>query len=594
ANKWFDLMPDQRVPPDDWLHWTKGSMTWNTMCADCHSTYLEKNYDPVSDTYQTEWQIIDVSCEACHGPGQQHMAYVNSSDYQRGERVPGSYMYLTAGLSSHAQVEQCARCHVRRGQISEVYDHSGELLDHYLPDALSPGTYYHDGQILDEDYVYGSFVQSKMYRNQVRCTNCHNPHSLELTFEGNALCGQCHEPTTYDTPDHHFHPMDTESSQCVNCHMPGRYYMVNDFRRDHSFRIPRPDLSIRYDTPNACNGCHDDQSAEWAARAVENWYGPERPPHYSTVMTAAYAGEAGAIQDLIAMIGDTSQPDIVKASAMGILGEVPTEAAAQTIIGALQNADALIRYSAINALGAYPVEQRYRWLSPLLNDPVRAVRTQAAYQLADITEDDFSPAVKTAFQAAKTEYESILRVQADFPTGQLMQGQYYHRMGEIEQAAAAYEAAIRQDPYLPQPYFNLGNLYYGEGDYPAAVEAFQHVIRLDSQAVDAYYSLGLLQAERGAFAEAAGFLERAARLSGQPRYYYNWGLALQNLERPRQAEEAFRAGLAIAPRDESLLYALAVLYVQGQQKDRARPLVEQLLRLNPQQPEYRQLQQMVR
>jgi tetratricopeptide (TPR) repeat protein len=591
--KWFDLMPGQRVPPDDWLHWTKGSMTWNTMCADCHSTYLEKNYDPATDAFATEWQIIDVSCEACHGPGRPHLDYVNSPDYQRGERVNGSYMYLTADLSSFEQVEQCARCHVRRGPISEVFDHSGELLDHYVPDALSPGLYHADGQILDEVYVYGSFLQSKMYRHQVKCTNCHNAHSLELKFVGNDLCGQCHEAKTYDTPDHHFHPLDTESSQCVSCHMPGKYYMVNDFRRDHSFRIPRPDLSLRYETPNACNGCHDDQSAAWAARAVNDWYGPERPPHYSTIMTAAYAGEAGAVQDLIAMLGDTSQPEIVQASAVKFLGDVPTQAAAQAIVRALTHDDALIRYSAVNALASYPPEQRYNWLTPLLRDPVLAVRSHAAYQLADIPAEDFSPTFKAAFNEAKAEYESTLRVQADFPTGQVMQGQYYHRMGELERAAAAYREAIRQDPYLPQPYFNLANLYYEQGDYPAAIAAFREVIRVDSQAVDAYYSLGLLQAELGDLAQAAANLGQAARRGANPRYYYNWGLALQNLQRPQQAATAFQAGLALAPNDEALLYALAVLYVQQEQNEQARPIVERLLRINPQPAEYRQLQQMV-
>lgn len=587
--KWFSLMPAERLAPDDWLHWSKGSMTWNTMCADCHSTYLEKNFDEPTNTYNTRWEIIDVSCEACHGPGRQHMVYANSSAYERGEKVDGSYMYLTAGLTNKEQVEQCARCHSRRGQISEVFDHSGVLMDHYVPSTLSPGLYHPDGQILDEVYVYGSFLQSKMYRNQVRCTDCHNAHSLELKAVGNELCGKCHEKEKYDTPAHHFHTQGTEGASCINCHMPGKYYMGNDFRRDHSFRVPRPDLSVQYGTPNSCTGCHSDKSPEWAAEAVRRWYGPERAPHFSDILTAARSGAASAIPGLVEMVGDTSQPEIVQATAVEIMGNVPTPETNRKVIEALQNDNPLIRYSAVNAMGRFSVEDRLRHLAPLLRDSVRAVRTQAAYQLADINESLFPGEEKTAFQQAKQEFEGVLNVQADFPSGQLMRGQYYHKMGNLEQAARAYREAIRQDPYLPQPYANLANLYYAQGNAQEAQRQFEQVIRLDSNAIEAHYSLGLLLAELQNLAAAEPHLGKAAQLSGNPRYFYNWGLSLQNLKRPAAAEKAFREGLGIEPDSEALLYALAVLYIQQEEKGKARPIVNRLLQINPQNGDYRNL-----
>ncbi|MCB0568732.1 MAG: tetratricopeptide repeat protein [Phaeodactylibacter sp.] len=585
-NKWFSLQPGERHAPDDWLHWTKGSMTWNTMCADCHSTYLEKNYDEASNTFDTQWRFIDVSCEACHGPGKKHMVYANSSAYKRGERVKGSYMYLTAGISSKEHVEECARCHARRGQISEVFNHSGELMDHYTPSTLAPGLYHPDGQILDEVYVYGSFLQSKMYRRNVRCSSCHNPHSLKLKAVGNALCGQCHVKEKYDTPEHHFHEQSTDGAACINCHMPGKYYMGNDFRRDHSFRIPRPDLSALYGTPNSCNGCHGDKTPEWAAEAVRKWYGPERPPHFSPALAAARSGDLAALPALMAMVGDTSQPEIVQATVVDILAEAPGPEADQKIITALQNGNPLIRYSAVNAMGRFSVENRLRYLAPLLRDSVRAVRTQAAYQLADIDEQLFQGEERKAFGQAKTEFEGVLKAQADFPTGQLMRGQYYHKMGRLEQAAQAYQEAIRQDPYLPQPYFNLANLYYTQGKGPQAKTAFEQLLRLDSSSVEAHYSLGLLLAEMQNLAEAEPHLGRAARLSNNPRYYYNWGLTLQNLNRPAAAENAFQQGLAIDANSEALLYALAVLYIQQQRTDLAGPVVSRLLELSPDNPDY--------
>ena len=588
-NKWFGLMPGQRIATDDWLHWSRGSMTWNAMCADCHSTYLEKNFDEQTDTYDTQWSIIDVSCEACHGPGKQHQIYVNASAYKRGEKTPGSYLHLTAALNNKQQVEECARCHSRRGQISEVFDHSGVLMDHYVPSTLAPGLYHADGQILDEVYVYGSFLQSKMYRRNVKCTDCHNPHSLKLKAVGNELCGQCHVKEKYDTPEHHFHAQNTDGAACINCHMPGKYYMGNDFRRDHSFRVPRPDLSVQYGVPNSCSGCHNDKSPEWAAEAVRQWYGPERAPHFSTVLAAARAGDLSAIPGLIAMVGDTSQPDIAQATAVEILGDVPAQETNQKVIEALQNSNSLIRYSAVNAMGRFSLEDRLRYLTPLLRDSVRAVRTQAAYQLADIDEALFQGDERKAFQQAKKEFENVLKVQADFPAGQLMRGQYYHKMGELELAAKAYQEAIRQDPYLPQPHFNLANLYYAQGNVQEAKKQFERAIRADSNYVEAHYSLGLLLAEMQIMSEAEAQLGIAASLSGNPRYYYNWGLTLQNLNRPAEAEKAFRQGLAISPENEELLYALAVLYIQQQQGPKAQPIVYRLLQINPENRDYQNL-----
>ncbi|NJM94901.1 MAG: hypothetical protein HC842_09750 [Cytophagales bacterium] len=276
-NRWFDLYPQVDIDPGEWLHWGRGAMNWNTMCADCHSTQVDKNFDPASESYQTRFAEVSVGCEACHGPGETHVKAMQSGakDY-----APEKDLYLTAGLSSRAQVDQCARCHARRQQLDEPYDHSGQLLDHYLPEILRDDLYHPDGQIDDEDYVYGSFVQSKMYHQGVKCSDCHQPHRLELKLTGNVLCLQCHNKEQLDGPQHHFHPRESAGATCVNCHMPGKYYMGNDFRRDHSFRVPRPDQSVAYGAPNACTGCHQDQTDEWASAKVRQWYGPQRKPHF--------------------------------------------------------------------------------------------------------------------------------------------------------------------------------------------------------------------------------------------------------------------------------------------------------------------------
>ena len=588
-NKWFDLQPEQRYAPDDWMHWTGRSMTWNTMCADCHSTNLQKNYFPEQDSFHTTWSIIDVSCESCHGPGRQHLAYVTSANYQKGQRVPGAFMYQTTDQTSQEQVEACARCHAFRSQHSLAFSHGEDLLDSYVPELLRPGIYHPDGQILEEVYVYGSFLQSKMYRNNVKCSDCHNPHSLELKAVGNALCGQCHDPKQYDVPAHHFHEVNTDGDQCINCHMPGKYYMVNDFRRDHSFRVPRPDLTVRYGTPNACNQCHTDKSAEWAADAVVDWYGPERAAHYSDALAAANTGDPTVMPELIQMAADTGVGEIVRATAVWLLSSSGDQQGQGTIVGSLSNPDPLIRYTAVNALSTFPQEDRLRYLLPLVADSIRSIRAAAAYQLADVPEALIPKARKEAFASAMEEYETVLDMQSDFPSGRLQKGQYYHKKGDLGMAEEMYRHAIDIDPYFPQPHINLANLYYQRGDLEKAEAAFRDAIEVDSTNGEAYYSLGLLLAERNRLPEAEPFMQRAAALTGNPRHYYNWGLTLQNLGRPREAEQAYLTALTAYPDEEYLLYALAVLYLQQQQPGKAQPIVYRLLQLDPQNQQYQGL-----
>lgn len=589
AKKWFDLMPDDRQQSDDWLHWTGGSMTWNTMCADCHSTYLEKNFDELSDSYDSQWSIIDVSCEACHGPGEQHVAYVKSSGFKSDQKILGSHLKLTSNIDNKQQVDECGRCHARRGPLSEVFDHSGVMMDHYLPTILRPGLYHADGQILDEVYVYGSFLQSKMYRNDVKCTNCHNPHSMELLFEDNKLCTQCHVPNKYDVTEHHFHKEGTEAADCKSCHMPGKIYMGNDFRHDHSFRVPRPDLSAKYNTPNACNGCHDDQSSEWAAKAVETWYGPDRQEHFSDILVPAQNGDLQALPGLISMVGDTSKPAIAQATAIWLLGQINVQEANQKVIEALKHELPMIRYSAVNAMENVSTENKLRHLTSLLRDSVKAIRTQTAYVMADVSEQSLSENQKMDFLKATKEYLEVMKIQADFPAGQLQRGQYYHKKNDFLAAEKAYLEVLRQDPYMSQAHFNLANLYYQQQELDKAQVAFENVIRLQPNSVEAYYSLGLLQAELQNLEGAAKNLGKAAQLSGNPRYYYNWGLTLQNSQKMDEAEKAYKKGLSINPDSEAILNALTILYMQQNRKNDAQPLILQLLQINPNNPQYQNL-----
>ena len=258
--KWFYLPPpdvDYKLEPSDPLHWTGITQRWNTSCAVCHSTNLERNFDSITGHYRTKFSEIDVSCEACHGPGSLHVELAENRKIFW-DREHGFGLAKLKGGSNVPQVESCAPCHSRRSEICSGQVAGNRFDDFHALQLLSSPVYFDDGQIRDEDYVYGSFIQSKMYHNGIRCTDCHDPHSTKLKFDDNRLCTSCHQHSAgkYDSPNHHHHEAGTEGASCVACHMPETTYMELDARRDHSLRVPRPDLSVKFGTPNACTGCH--------------------------------------------------------------------------------------------------------------------------------------------------------------------------------------------------------------------------------------------------------------------------------------------------------------------------------------------------
>jgi predicted CXXCH cytochrome family protein len=540
--RWFDLYPDQEIPPTDWLHWTRAAQNWNGMCAECHSTNLKKNYDPETQTYATTWSEIDVSCEACHGPGSRHVAWAGIQPMARPEIDDFGLVVATGGISSARQVELCAPCHSRRSEFVDN-DHTGAaLLDIVRPSILEEGLYYADGQILDEVYVWGSFTQSKMYANDVRCSNCHDVHSLKLRFEGNALCLQCHRADAYDTPEHHFHKkvVDGKASDgalCVKCHMPERTYMGIDERADHSLRIPRPDLSRAIGTPNACSqgGCHADKPLQWSVDAYTKWYGQAKKPHYGTTLAAGREGLPEARDEVIRLAGDQLYPAIVRATALSLLRNYPGDESTRAMAVALADPEGLVRYTALSNLGARDQAELIRLVAPLLFDPLRAVRMEAAVLLADAPDDQLEPYQREARATALTEYRQAMAHNLDFAFAGHNLGNLAARLGDAATAEKYYRTAIAIDDLFYPAKANLAVILNSEGRNEEAEALLRSILENDPEQYETAYSLGLLLAELGRYTEAEALLARAA--AGMPDH-----------EGARRNLEAIRAYLAqVAP-----------------------------------------------
>lgn len=596
-DEWFALNPEEDIVHGDWLHWTGGAMNWNTMCADCHSTNLKQNYFPEADSFHTTWSEINVGCEACHGAGGDHVAFMHSDEASQAtlDRIRED-LKLTGASTQDQILNQCASCHSLREKLTPVYPHDGEYLDHYHPNLPHPDAYFPDGQIRDEVYVFASFLQSKMYKEGVRCNDCHNPHTLELhlSVEDNQLCMQCHEPK-YNDPGHHFHEVETKGAQCISCHMPGRYYMEVDFRHDHSFRVPRPDLSVRFGSPNACNDCHQDKSAEWAARAVEKWHGEERPEHHSETWLLADSIGSGAIPELTRLLQDTSQNAIVRATTAWYLGQFPAPENAEILARYLQDSSAMVRSSAIRAIANLPEEMRNVNIQVAFADPVRSVRIGAARARPEWTPMDVSSNIRPYLTRAREEYREYLLINQYFPAGQMNLGLFYESSGKTQKAIEAYEAALRKDGYFNAARMNLAFLYNQTGQNQNAYDLFQKVIRQEPDFGPAHYYLALLKAEQDDIKGALPHFEQAARLMpDNGRVRYNWAISLQTLQLPEEAEKVYRSALRIEPGNPDYMYGLITLYLQQAQYDKALPLAEDLVSMYPQNQQFQQMHQMIR
>jgi tetratricopeptide (TPR) repeat protein len=586
---WYRLPPYEVKGPDDWLHWTKGGQTWNAMCAECHSTRLVKGYDPDRDTYQTTWAEIDVGCEACHGPGSLHVAWADKPPLAR-RKVPDYALTVrTRDLDPSEQITLCAPCHARRFQLGDNPHAGGELLDVMVPQVLREGLYYPDGQILEEDYVYGSFVQSKMYHRGVRCSDCHDVHSLKRHKEKNELCTQCHRAEDYDTPKHHFHKKEhngqpSDGYLCVKCHMPGRTYMGIDYRPDHSLRVPRPDLSAKLGTPNACSaqGCHADKPLSWNIEHYNKWYGESRKPHYGTVLAAGREQKPEAEADLIRLAEDPLLPAIVRASALELLRSYPTPASHAALAKALEENDALIRYTAIRSLEYFDEETRLKRIAPKLYDPVRAIRNEAAMMLSALPAEKLRKDDRDTFRKELEEYRQSMLYNADLPAQRYNLGNLAANLGDDQSAISAYQKAIAIDDQFYPAKVNLAMLYNRQGNNREAEKLLRDVVAQNPELYEVDYSLGLLLAELQKYQDAAVYLRRAS--VGMPDYgraQYNLGQVLLILNQPDQAEAALKKALALEPLNRDFFAALANAYLNSGQTDKARKLATETLKTYP-------------
>jgi predicted CXXCH cytochrome family protein len=512
---------------------------------------VRKNYDPTRDSYATTWSEMSVGCEACHGPGREHIELARQAaaqgramesngltaafDERRGaawaiDPVTGNATRSVPRTSSR-ELDACAQCHSRRGQFSDGYRAGEPLQDHYLPSLLSAPLYHPDGQQRDEVYNWGSFLSSRMHEKGVTCGDCHEPHAGRLRANGNALCGQCHLAAKYDAPEHHFHAPGSAGAACASCHMATETYMVIDPRHDHSFRIPRPDLSASLGVPNACSQCHADRGAQWAAAEIRKRYPDPNPGFqgFAEAFDAADSGDREASIALVQIAANLQESAIARASAIERLSQRRGENALMAAEAGLGDPSPLVRRAAIGVYASLPPPQR-RALIPLLGDPVRSVRMHASRALAPLRDDAFDELSLAQFRTATDEFVAAERFNADRPEHRTNLGSFFAERGDAESAETELRAALALDRGFVPAWVNLADLMRVLGREPDAESTLREALAVAPEAAALHHALGLSLVRQQRKTEALEELKRATELEpGNERFRYVYDIARREI-----------------------------------------------------------------
>jgi len=560
--EWFWLGEGAPERPGATNHWTGPFYRWNRTCIDCHSTDPLANFQPETNTYESTYVATSIGCQSCHGGGEKHVEWAQAKSQGASTAAAPD-----TGLTPIDETA-CFGCHSRRIKLLDRYRPGNAYLDHFSPSLISQGLYFPDGQIRDEVFEYGSFLQSKMARAGVTCFDCHAAHEATLKAEGNAVCTQCHTETaserfadyhpngSFDTPAHTHHPMGSPGAECANCHMPRRTYMKVDPRRDHSIVIPRPDLSIAYGTPNACTACHANQTDAWAAEKLDEWYGKQwrERPTIAHAFAAAEQNDSAALDALRRLVADREQSELVRGSAVAEMGRIGGAEAAIDIRDAATALDPLVRLGAAEAALDLPPALRREAIGDLLADTTRAVRFAAVRALASTPSLELLGDQRAAFEAATEDLRAYVQANADMAETQNTYGMFLLDQRRMDESETTLRRAISLDPSFAGAHINLAELYRlaGKNDKSASTYAQAIEILPDEPGLRYGHALALVRGK--AMGEAIGEFEEAARLApGNSTYRTTLAVALDSVGRTDDAFSMLDRAIAGGMDDPNLL-----------------------------------------
>jgi len=411
--------------------------------------------------------------------------------------------------------------------------------DQYLIQNLTNNYYHGDGQVKDEDYVYGSFLQSKMYANGVKCNDCHNVHTLKLKFEGNKLCLQCHVPAKYEAENHYFHEFNTASSLCINC--------------------------------------HKDKTNQWAANIIEEKFGNKRAPHFSDnlLLSAQLHLTNTQRSQLDDFINDLNYPKIARATSIGNLDFTTTEQY-KTLLTALKDSSAIVRYNALLKFRILTPQDRLPIALEHMKDSAKIVRIAAVQLMVGLDENTLSGVAKSNFITTRNELETMLFSNADFSIGRLQLGDYYLQKNDVNNAIKHYEIALKKDSLLLPVFSNLATAYSLNKDFDNANKTLDNWILLDLEISRPHFIKGLLNFEQKNDIVAISELKIAIQINpNDTRSLYNLATYyFQNKKDLNLSENYIKNALKVAPENQDYNYLLALVYQAQGKMNQAKTIMK--------------------
>ncbi|MET1070102.1 MAG: tetratricopeptide repeat protein [Pseudomonas prosekii] len=600
-HRWFHLYPGQGVNFKNPLHWSKPSQNANFMCVECHTTGYKRNFDAAKNTFASQWNSLGVGCQACHGPASNHLAWTA----QKTDLIHAGFAVDLKDKDATVEIETCARCHSRRAPLGDGFTVGKRLMDDYLPSALTRELYALDGKIKDEVFEHGSFAQSKMFDKGVRCSNCHNPHSNQLKAPGNAVCLQCHntagqasvegategvdgkglQAKNYDSVEHTRHAMGQPGSQCVDCHMPGKFYMGNDWRHDHSFSIPNPERAARLGTPDACLTCHQGKAGDKVTEQFKLWNTANaaamQAPRYDESLWLIRNGQPGAAQALYEQLQRSNLPAIQRATLLAELPLYPSEQALKLATQDLRNPAPQVRESAVRAISAFlPPAERAPLLTPLLADPVKAVRIVAARDLLSVARNGLGNA-QANWNAAIAEYEDVQKSLAERAEANLNLAMLYQGSGRVAEVEPLLRTALQRDPDFYPALVTLVQWLEANGRGPQAQALLEQNVKDHPDAALLLHTQGLALIRAGNTEHAMPLLRKAAKLEPQSAQYgYVLAVALHDSGKVDEACEELERLLKVQPANRNARLSLIQYYLENGKEPKAQVLLQGWKKMN--------------
>ncbi|NMZ82316.1 tetratricopeptide repeat protein [Pseudomonas mandelii] len=594
-NRWLHLYPGQGVNFKNPLHWSKPSQNANFMCVECHTTGYKRNFDAAKNTFDSQWNSLGVGCQACHGPASNHLEWTA----KKGDLIHAGFAVDIKDKDATVEIETCARCHSRRAPLGDGYTVGKRLMDDYLLSPLTRELYALDGKIKDEVFEHGSFAQSKMLDKGVRCSNCHNPHSTELKAPGNGVCLQCHntagktsvtgvdgkglQAKNYDSIEHTRHTPGQPGSQCVDCHMPGKFYMGNDFRHDHSFSIPNPERAKKLGTPDACLTCHQGKAGDKVTEQFKLWNTATtaQAPRYDESLWLIRNGQPGAAQALYEQLQRSNLPAIQRATLLAELPLYPSEQALKLATKDLSNPAPQVRESAVRAISAFlPPPERAPLLTPLLGDPVKAVRIVAARDLLSVARNGLGSA-QANWNAAIAEYEAVQKSLAERAESNLNLAMLYQASGRNDEVESLLRTALKRDPDFYPALVTLVQWLEANGRGQEAQTLLAQSLKEHPDNALLQHTQGLALVRAGQSAQAMPALRKAAQLEPQnAQYGYVLAVALHDSGKVDEACEELERLLNVQPANRNARLSLIQYYLDNGQEPKAQVLLQRWKKMN--------------